>query len=558
MTPRRLRVAIIVLLTVVEAAVPAPIAFAQPPRVRTSSDAPVSLPVATPAQSADTAVLIIRGRAVAVFRAPLGPARPQERASAAVQRFTAATALAVPDSVSVLATPAGQLVRLGSVGLFVLTSADLDPESGETPSQAAGAAATRLLAVANLVRESRSLPLLLRALAFAVLATLLFLAFLRLLVVARRAAARRVPDATAAGLRDVRFRGFTLLRAEQVIGTLQRTMSLVAWVVGFIAAYLWLTFVLTRFAYSRPWGEALGTYLSTTVKTLVLGAISAVPGLFTVMLIVAVTRWLAGVVRGFFDAVEARTVEAPWVHPETANPTRRIVVALLWLFAIVVAYPYLPGSGSDVFKGISVFAGLVLSLGSSGVMNQAMSGLVLMYSRALKPGDYVLVGDTEGTVTELGMLSTKVLTTKGELVTLPNAVVAGGKVTNFSRHSERDGGGILLHTAVTIGYDTPWRQVHGLLLTAADRTTGLGNVPPAFVLQTALSDFYIEYQLNVPLAEPHRRIAVLSTLHGHIADVFNEYGVQITSPHYVADPPAPTVVPPARWRMPPAERAPTN
>ncbi|MEO6527027.1 MAG: mechanosensitive ion channel domain-containing protein [Gemmatimonadaceae bacterium] len=553
-TPRGALVAILTLVVHVAAA---PIASGQSLRAGASGDATSSPSAAPSTQSLDTAVLIIRGLPIAVFRASLGPARPQERASAAVQRFAAATAREVPDSVSVLATSAGQLVRLGSVGLFVLTSADLDPESGETPSQAAAAAAARVRTVSNLVRESRSLPLLLRALAFALLATLLFLGFLRLLVVARRGAAQRVPNATAAGLNDIRLRGFTLLRAEQVIGTLQRGMSLVAWVVGFIAAYLWLTFVLTRFAYSWPWGEALGTYLSTTVKTLALGALTAVPGLFTVVLIVAVTRWLARIVHGFFDAVEARTVEAPWVHPETANPTRRIAVALLWLFAIVVAYPYLPGSGSDVFKGISVFAGLILSLGSSGVMNQAMSGLVLMYSRALKPGDYVLVGDTEGTVTELGMLSTKVLTSKGEVVTLPNAVVAGGKVTNYSRHAEGHGG-ILLHTAVTIGYDTPWRQVQGMLLTAADRTPGLADEPASFVLQTALSDFYVEYQLNVPLVEPHRRIAVLSTLHGHIADVFNEYGVQITSPHYVADPPVPSIVPPARWRTKPAERAPTD
>jgi small-conductance mechanosensitive channel len=251
--------------------------------------------------------------------------------------------------------------------------------------------------------------------------------------------------------------------------------------------------------------------------------------------------------------VESRTVETPWVHPETANPTRRLAVALLWLFALVVAYPYLPGSGSDVFKGVSVFAGLVLSLGSSGVMNQAMSGLVLMYSRALKPGDYVLIGDTEGTVSELGMLSTKIHTTKGELVTLPNAVVAGTKVINYSRQASMNGP--LLHTAVTIGYDTPWRQVHGLLLMAADRTAGLRHEPRPFVLQTALSDFYVEYQLNVPLADPPRRRAVLSALHAEIVDVFNEYGVQITSPHYVADPPAPIIVPVARWQAPPAKRA---
>ncbi len=255
-------------------------------------------------------------------------------------------------------------------------------------------------------------------------------------------------------------------------------------------------------------------------------------------------------VSAFFDSVESESVEVPWVHPETANPTKRIVVALLWLFAIVVAYPYVPGGGSDVFKGVTVFAGLVLSLGSSGVMNQAMSGLVLMYARALKPGDYVRVGETEGTVMELGLLSTKIMTTKREEVTLPNAVVVGATVKNFSR--SRDTTLLLLYTSVTIGYDTPWRQVEGLLLNAARRTDGLQSDPPPFVLKTALSDFYIEYQLNAIISNPPDRIRVLDKLHANILDSFNEFGVQITSPHYIADPSQPAVVPRDKWFQAPA------
>jgi small-conductance mechanosensitive channel len=499
----------------------------------------------------DTATLVLAGRPIAVFRAPLGASTPRERATAAAARFAAAVRQEIPREVAVTPSPAGLVLSVGTARLFVLTPDDLERDAGVTLATTAAASAGQLRGALGVVHESRSIPLLLRAAGLAVLATLGLLLALRVLVGARRALVARLPEAGGTGFRDLHLGGFTLLRADQMIGTIRRIVGFVAWLAGLLFAYLWLVFVLTSFAYSRPWGEALGGYLTHTVKTLLLEALRAVPGLFTVVLIIGATRWIARLVRAFFDAVEARSVVVPWVHPETANPTRRLAVAMLWLLAIVVAYPYMPGSGSDVFKGVSVFAGLVLSLGSSGVMNQAMSGLVLMYSRALRPGDYVQVGEEEGVVVELGMLSTKIRTNKRELVTLPNAVVAGARVKNYSRLADQPEG-VLLYTSVTIGYDTPWRQVEGMLLLAASRTRGLRSAPEPFVLVTALSDFYLEYQLNVPMEDPRRRPAVLSELHAHIADVFNEFGVQITSPHYVADPPVAQVIPRSQWRPAPA------
>ncbi|CAN5337585.1 hypothetical protein BH23GEM2_BH23GEM2_06600 [soil metagenome] len=215
-----------------------------------------------------------------------------------------------------------------------------------------------------------------------------------------------------------------------------------------------------------------------------------------------------------------------------------------------MAYPYIPGSGTDVFKGVSVFVGVVISLGSTGIVNQAMSGLVLMYSRALKPGDYVRVGETEGTVTKLAMLSTKIETTKHEEMTIPNAVMVANGIRNFTRLSE--GGGLIVHTDVTIGYDVPWRQVEALLLLAADRTPKLAKSPPPFVLKRELADFYVDYELNAYLSTPEQRIQVLSALHAQIFDAFNEYGVQILSPHYRVDPAEPAVVPRERWFAAPA------
>ena len=243
----------------------------------------------------------------------------------------------------------------------------------------------------------------------------------------------------------------------------------------------------------------------------------------------------------------------PWVYPETAQPTRRLVTGLLWVFALAMAYPYLPGSETDAFKGVSVFVGLIISLGSSGIVNQVMSGLTLTYSRALHVGDFVKIGDHEGTVVHLGSLSTKLKTARREEVTIPNAVVVSHTTTNYSRHA--DGEGVFVPTSITIGYDVPWRQVHALLLLAAERTNGLRREPPPRVLQTALQDFYVQYTLLACFEHAHLRVATLATLHANIQDAFNEYGVQIMSPNYEADPADSKIVPREKWYAAPASEA---
>jgi small-conductance mechanosensitive channel len=218
----------------------------------------------------------------------------------------------------------------------------------------------------------------------------------------------------------------------------------------------------------------------------------------------------------------------------------------------VMMYPYLPGSNSDAFKGVSVFVGLLLSIGSAGTVNQAVSGLMLMYSRALRVGDYVQIGETVGTVVALGMFSTRIRTPWGEIVSFPNAVIVGTTTKNYSREDET--GGALLTTTVTIGYNAPWRQVHAMLIEAAHRTEGLLKEPPPRVLQRSLSDYYVEYMLGAGIAEPQTRIAVLDDLHRNIQDVFNEYGVQIMSPHYMADPAERVWVPKDKWYEAPAKK----
>ncbi len=189
------------------------------------------------------------------------------------------------------------------------------------------------------------------------------------------------------------------------------------------------------------------------------------------------TRFLVRLVGVWFNAVEGGRVQVRWLYPETAQPTRRLLTTLLWLFAVVVAYPYLPGSQTDAFKGVSVFIGLMVTFGSSGLVNQIMSGFMVTYSRAVRVGDFVRIGDVDGTVIHLGILSTKLRTLKNEEVTIPNAVVVSQTTTDYTRMGETEG--VFTPTSVTIGYDAPWRQVHALMLLAAERTPGIPQRPEA-------------------------------------------------------------------------------
>ena len=311
-----------------------------------------------------------------------------------------------------------------------------------------------------------------------------------------------------------------------------------------------LTLVLHEFPYTRPWGERLGDYLTALLARLATGALHALPGLFAVVVIFVATRFVVRLVDVFFRAIETGTIRFTAVQPDTAGASRRIIVALIWIFALTVAYEYIPGSDADAFKAIGIFTGLMVSLGSAGLVNHLMSGLVVVYSRALRPGDLVKSGDFVGIVSEVGLLSTKLVNARREEITIPNAVLAGTTVTNYSRLAGEHGA--VVSASVTIGYDQPWRQVHALLLLAAERTPRIRREPAPYVLQRGLSDFAVQYELRVHIEVPEERFRVLSDLHGRIQDAFNEFGVQIMSPAFESQPERSVVVPKSKWFTAPA------
>jgi len=497
------------------------------------------------------ATLSFMNRKITRFRAEVIASPPKVRVEDSIRRIRAQLEDGIIGPVDTLAIPRAILIRIAGQTMFSVVDEDLDLIAGETLEGRAQAAVANLeLAIAE-AEETLMPQHLLRRTAYALVATLLFGIMLWLLRRFRKNLQKWFKKRTGMELRKT-FAGKIVSEKDQrikIISFASRIILLLSLTTVLVITYVWLTYVLKLFPFTRPWGEALGGFLLNTATWMGQGIISATPGLFIVVVIVVITRLVVRLLHIIFAAVETDRLQISGIHPETANPTRRIMVTVVWLLAVVVAYPYLPGSSTDAFKGVSVFLGLVISLGSTGIVNQLMSGLMLMYSRALRVGDFVRVGSVEGTVLELGMLSTKVRTLAREEVTVPNAVVISKETINFSRFAKE---GVSVNTKVTIGYDAPWRQVHALLEQAAVMTEGLRNEPKPFVLQTGLADHYPEYKLIAVIESPEKRARVLSVLHANIQDLFNNNGVQIMSPHYVADPTEPKIVSDDRRDPPPA------
>ena len=548
------RVMRISLLTALVATLAWPAAAQTDPRVTDPAvlDAAVAKAAVESAQAGPPVTLTFANRRILQLRASLLGRSADERVAGGLASLERMAEEGVTGPVE--ARQIGEAISLEVAGrrIVAIVPADVDTLAGETPAGVAMAAVGRIETVLGEVAELRRPRQLLVATLLVVLVTALFVALTWGLMKARRAVSQRIREATERKLQETKVGDADLIRSSRVIEFIDRSVGALAIGLFLFFAYSWVTFSLRRFPYTRPWGESLRAFLLGQLASVGVAIVESLPGLFTVVLIFLLTRFVVRVVNVLFLAIEQGRLELPWVYPETAEPTRKLLSVGLWLFAVAIAYPYLPGSGSDAFKGMSVFVGLVLSLGSSGIVNQMMSGFTLTYSRALRVGDFVTVGDVEGVVTMVGTLSTKIKTLKAEDVTIPNTVMVSNVVTNYSRFADAEG--VYVPTEVTIGYDVPWRQVEALLLLAAARTPGIRRQPPPVVRQAALDQAYVRHTLMFCLENPMQRRPVLAAVHQNILDAFNEYGVQITSPNYEADPEVRKVVPKDRWFAAPAEQ----
>ena len=500
------------------------------------------------------APLVVLNRTIVTFRVPFLGFEPADRAREAHERVEELLARQGAGTVSTQEIPQGILVKIDDALAFGVTSGDVNTLHNDTLESTAARAAEALRGAINETRELRDTRSLLKSGATAVALTIGYLALLWVLALARRRIGHRLERIARAKTEQLHLHGVQLIESDWALDLVRRLTAFLFWVLALLLTYEWTGRVLELFPYTRPWGERLNGFLVDTAAKLVGGIAGAIPELLIAVVIFVLARFVVGLLSRFFDRVASGRIDFGWVDAETARPTRRLLTILVWLLALVMAYPYLPGANTDAFKGLSVLVGLMVSIGGASVVGQMLSGTILTYTRTFRVGEYVRIGDHEGTVVELGMYRTRLRTGNGEELTLPNAMVLETPTRNFSRNTAGRSV-VVLDTSVTIGYDTPWRQVHEMLKEAARRTQGVLTEPVPQVYQTALSDFYVEYRLVMHgmLEEDRPRIELRGRLHQNVQDVFNEHGVQIMSPHYLDDPSEAKIVPQSRWFEPPAK-----
>jgi small-conductance mechanosensitive channel len=498
--------------------------------------------------------LVLFSRPIVTLRGSLMGVSAADRVKRAHVRIHDQLELPGPHAVSVHADPLGIEVRIDGATSFVVTHGDLDPGREETLEQAAQRTASALTLAIRESAESRSLETLTRALALAMAGTALYAALVWLAARARRTLVRQLVAVTDRHTAALQVGGLALLHRDRMTRVVRMVLTLVYRVLVLLMTVEWVSFVLRSFPFTRAWGESLNSFLLGLATPVATAAMDAVPELLTALLIFYLAYLMTQALERFLANVQSGEVQLHWLDADVVVPTQRIAKVVVWLFALAMAYPYLPGSDTEAFKGLSVLVGLMLSMGASSLVGQAASGLILTYGRAFRKGEFVRVADQEGTVTEMGIFTTRIRTGLGEELTISNASILGSTTKNYSRTVQ--GAGFVLDTTVTIGYDTPWRQVHALLIEAANRTPGISRDPPPQVFQTALNDWYPVYRVvcQATPSEPRPRAMLLSALHANIQDVFNEYGVQIMSPQYFEDPKDPKIVPPANWYPAPASK----
>jgi small-conductance mechanosensitive channel len=492
------------------------------------------------AQEADVSVIEnpgvpveVDGRPILLVYSAVGGFSPQERAELIRGRIIAVARREAIPLESIRAEDRGAWTEIAAGNELIMGVTELDAKAADnTRSQLSSEHVEVIRFVVKKYREEHTFRQLLRGGINTVVATVALAVSLLVLFWIRRIGrsklskrlARHKDEGTAPSLlrRVMHYCGRPFVR---IFGT-------VFWILVFALFQAYGTVVLRFFPSTRYTSYRITNWLFSELASFGKSVIAYLPNLILVAIICIATYYLIQVSEYLFAEIRAERLTIRGFYPDWAEPTAKLARVLILAAAAVVVFPYLPGSQSPAFRGISVFLGVLLSLGSSSSVAHAVAGTILTYMRAFQVGDFVRIGQEVGEVVEKTLLVTRIRTQKMEVITIPNGTVLGGMVVNYSAESR--GRGVIFHTVVTIGYNAPWRQVHQLLISAALATKHVLHDPSPFVLQTALNDFYVAYELNAYTDKPLIMQYVYSELHQNIQDKFNEAGVEINSPHYTA------------------------
>lgn len=482
--------------------------------------------------SASAREAVFHGQPVFDFKVRFGSVTAEDRADLLEKRMKELTALPAISEKSYRHEVEGETEALmyDKTVLMVISSEDalaLGKEKSEIAKET-------LTKIQNLVQEERDRkePIQLAiAAGLVLLTTLVLFIALRLLRLLKMKVLTKV-NAWEFKLKVKLLKSFPLVDdrlIKKAIIFLIKTINVVA---IFLLIYFYIPIVFSFLPWTSGWSEKIFSYVLHPIVWIWHGILNLLPNVFFIVVIALFTRYLLRMLKFIFGEISRERLRIDGFYPEWAEPTYKLVRILVFMMAFVVCFPYIPGSSSPAFQGLSVFLGLLVSLGSSSAISNVVAGVVITYMRPFKVGDRVKIADTMGDVVEKDLLVTRICTVKKMEVTIPNSMILSSHIVNYSSMARE--GGLILHTTVTIGYEVPWPLVQKTLLEAARRTKGVLEDPKPFVLQTALNDFNVAYELNAYTHEEQRMLEIYSDLHSNIQSSFAEANIEIMSPKYLA------------------------
>lgn len=482
--------------------------------------------------------VVLDGKTLFTVRNGFGSFSAQDRANVItkrIQEIAQDSSLDVANLKIVPPSTGSNLTFLALGDFVILTITPEDAESYRIPEdQLIQETFERIKTAIQEYRKERNPAYLLKSGIYTGVATLVLLLITFLILRLSGKVFPLIKNAIESSIPGIRIQNFEIISSHRISIFALGILQTIRFFILLIIFYLYVSFILSLFPWTKTFGNSILSYLIQSLELIFNKITQYLPNVFILVLIIGITYYLLKSIKPFFTAIKTENLIIPGFYPDWAQPTYRLLLILTIALATVIAFPYLPGFNSPAFRGISVFLGILFSIGSTSAVANVVGGIVLIYTRAFQLGDRIQIGDVIGEVIEKTLLVTRILTATNQIITIPNSSLLNSNVINFSVSSRELNRYLVLQTTVTLGYDVPWRKVHQTLIEAGLLTQNIKKEPSPFILQTSLDDFYVSYQLNIYTDKPNLTLKIYSELHQNIQDKCNEVGIEILSPHYSA------------------------
>lgn len=483
----------------------------------------------------DGVTVVLGDQTLFVIKAGVGSFSASERSQAVTNRIeTMAKDLTVPvNSLKISDQPSTTDILSGDKVIFTITDGDAKA-AGKTRQELANEYLPKISNTIIQYRQERSLKNILFGVLYTVISTLALWLIFKILNQIFQKIFNGISNWQARSIPAVRIQNFELLPASRITYILNNIIKTIRLVLVLGILYIYVTLILSFFPWTKQISTNILNYFFLALESAIVGLVAYLPKFLALAIIIICAYYIIKFIRPIFRELGNGNLSLPGFYPEWAEPTFKLALFLIIALALVVALPFLPGFGSPAFQGISVFLGVLLSLGSSAAVANIVAGVILIYTRAFRVGDRIKINDAIGEIVEKSLFVTRIRTIKNVVITIPNGTVLTSQIINYSALAEDPNYYLILHTTVTLGYDLPWRKIHQVLIDAALATSYILAEPVPFILQTSLDDFYVSYEINAYTNQPTLMARIYSELHQNIQDKCNEADIEILSPHYSA------------------------